>query len=128
MAMGQQSHVNETNLCYARRSFCCREPIDPKELNLRSTQLGGGAMWGRQCRPCDSTKRGETKSSGLEGATYKHTMVSRLASEESVGYHQATFGVVARLKAVAWRPALRLVHHASLDAVSGTASALHFTK
>ena len=53
------------------------------------------------------------------------TSTQWLASEESVGYHQATSAVVARLKVVAWRPALRPVHHASLDAASGTA--LHFT-
>ena len=45
---------------------------------------------------------------------------------EPLSYHQATSFVVARLKVVAWRPALRPVIHASLDATSDTA--LHFTK
>ena len=54
------------------------------------------------------------------------TRTQWLASEESAGYHQATSCVVARLKVVAWRPALRPVNHASLDAASDTA--LHFTK
>ena len=54
------------------------------------------------------------------------TSTQWLASEESVSCHQATSGVVARLKVVAWRSALRSVHHASLDAASDTA--LHFTK
>ena len=48
-------------------------------------------------------------------------------SEESVGCHQATSGVVARLKVVAWRPALRPVHHASHDAASDTALQLRQT-
>ena len=52
--------------------------------------------------PCDSIKRVETKTGWLEGVTYKHTMYTQwLGSEESVGYHQATFGVVARFKVVA---------------------------
>ena len=60
------------------------------------------------------------------GAKASPTSTQWLASEESVGYHQATSCVVARLKVVAWRPTLRPVHHASLDAASDTA--LHFTK
>ena len=54
------------------------------------------------------------------------TRTQWLASEESAGYHQATSCVVDRLKVVAWRPALRPVNYASLDAASDTE--LHFTK
>ena len=55
------------------------------------------------------------------------TSTQWLASEESAGYHQATSGVVARLKVVARRPALRPVYHAQLDAASDTALQLRQT-
>ena len=61
------------------------------------------------------------------GAKASPTSTQWLASEESVGCHQATSGVVARLKVVAWRPALRPVHHASHAAASGTALQLRHT-
>ena len=61
------------------------------------------------------------------GSKASPTSTQWLASEESAGYHQATSGVVARLKVVARRPALRPVHHAQLDAASDTALQLRQT-
>ena len=54
------------------------------------------------------------------GAKAPPTSTQWLASEEGVGYHRVTSqshrnGVVARLKVVARRPALRPVHHAPLQ-------------